>query len=157
MTSMPGDRRPRPSDADLRASVQKDMDRVEEPARLMRVSSMARALLQEAKQIHLDLGARERLLGMYERAVAEIAQSVAPELRDELDRLRPAPGDGLPTEMEIRVLQSQLVGWLEGVFQGIQVGLQLQQAAARQQQLGLRYEVVPPSERPKPPSGGPYL
>ncbi|MER7499384.1 proteasome activator [Nonomuraea pusilla] len=157
MTSMPGDRRPRPSDADLRASVQKDMDRVEQPARLMRVSSMARALLQEAKQIHLDLGARERLLGMYERAVAEIAQSVAPELRDELDRLRPAPGDGPPTEMEIRVLQSQLVGWLEGVFQGIQVGLQLQQAAARQQQLGLRYEVVPPSERPKPPSGGPYL
>jgi hypothetical protein len=136
---------PHPSSGDeqrervLRDAVKTDIERVEEPARLLRVSAMARSLLEEAKGVHLEERARDRMHRIYERAIEEIAHSVAPELRDELERLRPSSdGGGTPTEMEIRVMQGQLVGWLEGVFQGIQAGLQLQQAAARQQQLSLR-------------------
>ncbi|MER6507425.1 proteasome activator [Nonomuraea sp. NPDC001636] len=121
----------------LRDAVRTDIESVEEPARLLRVSAMARSLLEEAKGVHLEERARERMHRIYEQAIQEVAGAVAPELRDELERLRPTPNGGTPTEMEIRVMQGQLVGWLEGVFQGIQAGLQLQQAAARQQQLGL--------------------
>ncbi|NUR88896.1 MAG: DUF2587 domain-containing protein [Nonomuraea sp.] len=139
---------------DLAEAVRTDIQSVEEPARLLRVSAMARSLLEEAKGVHLEERARDRMHRIYEQAIQEIAHSVAPELRDELERLRPSRnGDGTPTEMEIRVMQGQLVGWLEGVFQGIQAGLQLQQAAARQQQLGLH------SGRalPRPQGEGNYL
>jgi hypothetical protein len=160
MTSTP---RPTPGadqqERDLRDAVKTDIERVEEPARLLRVSAMARSLLEEAKGVHLEERARERMHRIYEQAISEIAHSVAPELRDELERLRPSPnGDGTPTEMEIRVMQGQLVGWLEGVFQGIQAGLQLQQVAARQQQLGLRSGgALPSPDGPGVRGDGNYL
>ncbi|NUP00454.1 MAG: DUF2587 domain-containing protein [Nonomuraea sp.] len=143
---------------DLRDAVRTDIERVEEPARLLRVSAMARSLLEEAKGVHLEERARDRMHRIYEQAIKEIAGSVAPELRDELERLRPSPnGGGTPTEMEIRVMQGQLVGWLEGVFQGIQAGLQLQQAAARQQQLGLHAGRALPGPDARPQAEGNYL
>ncbi|WP_188189848.1 proteasome activator [Nonomuraea sp. SYSU D8015] len=116
-----------------------EIEQVQEPAHLIRVGTMVHQLLTEARGMPLDESARERLLRIHSLAIEEIARSVAPELRDELARLRPdIPGDRPPTQAEIRILHGQLVGWLEGVFQGIQAGLSLQQAAARQELLGLR-------------------
>ncbi|MFI7421229.1 proteasome activator [Nonomuraea sp. NPDC049684] len=153
---------PHPASGDeqhtLRDAVRTDIENVEEPARLLRVSAMARSLLEEAKGVHLEERARERMHRIYEQAIQEVAGAVAPELRDELERLRPTPNGGTPTEMEIRVMQGQLVGWLEGVFQGIQAGLQLQQAAARQQQLGLHAgRALPRADGVRAPGEGNYL
>ncbi|MEV4169168.1 proteasome activator [Nonomuraea sp. NPDC049709] len=120
-----------------------EIGRVKEPARLLRVSTMARSLLDEARGLSLDEHARDQLQRIHARVVAEIAASVAPELRDELNRLLPAPSETL-TQAEIRIAQSQLVGWLEGVFQGIRIGLTLQQAR--------------PAPHPSPGTDtGPYL
>ncbi|HEX4813629.1 MAG TPA: proteasome activator [Nonomuraea sp.] len=116
-----------------------EVEQVREPAHLIRVGTMVQQLLSEARDLPLDERARERLCGIHGRAIEEIAGSVAPELREELARLRPdVPGDRLPTQAEIRIMHGQLVGWLEGVFQGIQAGLALQQAAARHELAQLR-------------------
>lgn len=101
-----------------------------EPARLLRISNMARALLAEIRALPLDEHARERLRHAHARAVEEIGHAVAPELREELERLLPRTG-GPFTEGEARILQSQLVGWLEGVFQGIKAELSLRQMTPR--------------------------
>ncbi|WP_263657481.1 bacterial proteasome activator family protein [Nonomuraea gerenzanensis] len=126
-----------------------EIGRVKEPARLLRVSTMARSLLDEARGLTLDEHARDQLQHIHTRVVEEIGDSVAPELREELERLLPTSSD-LPTQAEIRIAQSQLVGWLEGVFQGIRIGLTLQQAAPPE---------LPRPPGPRPPSGGagPYL
>ncbi|AQZ65210.1 unnamed protein product [[Actinomadura] parvosata subsp. kistnae] len=122
------------------SALETEIGRVKEPARLLRVSTMARSLLDEARGLTLDEHARDALQHIHTRVVEEIGDSVAPELRDELHRLLPSTSETL-TQSEIRIAQSQLVGWLEGVFQGIRVGLTLQQAA-------------PPS-LPRPPAPGP--
>ncbi|MGR6921973.1 proteasome activator [[Actinomadura] parvosata] len=122
------------------SALETEIGRVKEPARLLRVSTMARSLLDEARGLTLDEHARDALQHIHTRVVEEIGDSVAPELRDELHRLLPSSSE-TPTQSEIRIAQSQLVGWLEGVFQGIRVGLTLQQAA-------------PPS-LPRPPAPGP--
>ncbi|GAA3683286.1 hypothetical protein GCM10022224_054790 [Nonomuraea antimicrobica] len=107
------------------ASLEAEIGRVREPARLLRVSTMARSLLDEARGLALDEHTREQLWHLHARVVAEIGDSVAPELRDELDRLLPEPSHTL-SQSEVRIAHSQLVGWLEGVFQGIRVGMTVQ-------------------------------
>jgi hypothetical protein len=138
MTARPGSSRPQEQDEDARpapasgeASLQAEIGRVEEPARLLRMSAMVRALMEEIRGVPLDENAREQLRHIHARAVEEIAGSVAPELSGELERLLPEPSDP-PSESELRIMQSQMVGWLDGVFQGIKVGLALQQAEGGQ-------------------------
>jgi hypothetical protein len=124
---------------DRQQALMAEIEQVHEPAHLIRVGTMVHQLLKEARETPLDAGARERLLGIHRRVIDEIARSVAPELREELERLRPdLPAGRTPSQAEIRIMHGQLVGWLEGVFQGIQAGLSLQQAAARQELAGLR-------------------
>ncbi|GAB2909115.1 proteasome activator [Nonomuraea fastidiosa] len=160
MTSAPDPHRPvappippgaaEPEDA-AEAAIEAEIGRVKEPARLLRVSTMARSMLDEARGLPLDEHAREQLGHIHARVVAEIGESVAPELREELERLLPATS-GTLTQGEIRIAQSQLVGWLEGVFQGIKVGLSLHQAA--------HPELPGRPGPPRPPGGpgaGPYL
>ncbi|MEU8399327.1 proteasome activator [Nonomuraea sp. NPDC048892] len=135
--------------ADAREAAQAELGRVKEPARLLRVSTMARSLLDEARGLSLDEHARDQLRHIHARVVEEIGEAVAPELRDELERLLP-PSSEVLSQAEIRIAQSQLVGWLEGVFQGIKIGLSFQQLAG------------PPPTGPqdRPPAGpgaGPYL
>jgi hypothetical protein len=106
---------------------------VESPAKVMRIGSMIKQLLEEVRSTDLDEASRERLKEIYDTSVRELGASLSPDLRDELDRLSPPFGDGLPTEAELRIAKAGLVGWLEGLFHGIQATLFAQQMAARQQ------------------------
>ncbi len=107
---------------------------VTEPAKVMRIGSMVKQLLEEVRQAPLDERSRERLAEVYERSVTELAEALSPDLQEELRSLAlPFDDDEVPSDGELRVAQAQLVGWLEGLFHGIQATLFAQQLAARQQ------------------------
>jgi len=107
---------------------------VPEPAKVMRIGSMIKQLLEEVRGAELDDKGRQRLRDIHARSIAELETGLAPELRDELERLSlPFSADEIPTEAELRIAQAQLVGWLEGLFHGIQAALVAQQMAARLQ------------------------
>jgi len=108
---------------------------VESPGKVMRIGSMIKQLLEEVRQADLDEASRERLAEIYDTSVRELAQALSPDLQEELKRLAPPfEDDGTPpSEAELRVAKAQLVGWLEGLFHGIQATLFAQQMAARQQ------------------------
>ncbi|MSX96333.1 MAG: DUF2587 domain-containing protein, partial [Actinobacteria bacterium] len=117
---------------------------VSEPAKVMRVGSMIKQLLDEVRQTELDEPSRIRLRAIYDRSIEELGSALSPDLRDELKRLAfPFADEGTPTEIELRVAQAQLVGWLEGLFHGIQATLFAQQMAARQQLENMRGELLP--------------
>jgi len=105
---------------------------ITEPAKLLRIASMVRELLDETRQTSIDEAGRTRLADIYHRSVAELSEVLSPDLQSELSDLAP-PLEGVPSESEIRVAQAQLVGWLEGLFHGIQAAMFAQQASARQQ------------------------
>jgi hypothetical protein len=105
---------------------------ITEPAKLLRIASMVRELLEETRHASMDEPGRKRLLDIYHRSVEELGGSVSADLKEELQELVP-PLDGVPSEAEMRVAQAQLVGWLEGLFHGIQAAMFAQQMAARQQ------------------------
>jgi Bacterial proteasome activator len=105
---------------------------ITQPAKLLRIASMVRELLEQTRQASLDEPGRKLLADIYGRAVDELADVLSPDLREELGQLAP-PIDGVPTEAELRVAQAQLVGWLEGLFHGIQAAMFAQQAAAQAQ------------------------
>ncbi len=107
---------------------------VEQPAKVMRIGSMIKQLLEEVRAAPLDEAGRQRLTEIHRRSITEIEDGLAPELRDELERLSlPFTETGTPSESELRIAQAQLVGWLEGLFHGIQAALVAQQMAARAQ------------------------
>ncbi len=107
---------------------------IEQPAKVMRIGSMIKQLLEEVKAAPLDEKSRGRLREIHQRSIVELEDGLAPELRDELERLSlPFDADEAPSEAELRIAQAQLVGWLEGLFHGIQAALVAQQMAARLQ------------------------
>jgi hypothetical protein len=107
---------------------------VESPGKVMRIGSMIKQLLEEVRGAELDEPSRERLKEIYETSVSELAGALSPDLREELTRLaHPFDADEIPSGPELRVAKAQLVGWLEGLFHGIQATLFAQQMAARQQ------------------------
>jgi hypothetical protein len=109
-------------------------DLVEQPAKVMRIGTMIKQLLEEVRAAPLDDASRNRLREIHRTSIAELEDGLAPELRDELERLTlPFTEDGVPSDAELRIAQAQLVGWLEGLFHGIQTALFAQQMAARQQ------------------------
>lgn len=133
---------------------------VAEPAKVMRVGTMIRQLLEEVRQTPLDAPSRDRLREIYETSIGEIAAAVSPDLRDELDRLALPFGEGTPTDAELRIAQAQLVGWLEGLFHGIQATLFAQQMAARSQLEDMRRRLPPGADGAgpgEPPASGTYL
>jgi len=121
-----------PADAETEAE---HGESVTSPAKVMRIGSMVKALLEEVRVAPLDEPSRERLVEIYERSVVELSEALSPDLQQELRMLAlPFDDDGeIPSEGEIRVAKAQLVGWLEGLFHGIQATLFAQQLAARQQ------------------------
>lgn len=122
---------------------------VSEPAKVMRVGSMIKQLLDEVRQTELDEPSRQRLRAIYDTSIAELGSALSADLRDELQRLAfPFAEEGTPTEIELRVAQAQLVGWLEGLFHGIQATLFAQQMAARQQLENMRGQLPPGAGRP---------
>ncbi|MFN2524413.1 MAG: bacterial proteasome activator family protein [Mycobacteriales bacterium] len=130
---------------------------VEQPAKVMRIGSMVKQLLEEVRAAPLDDSARTRLREIYESSVKELGEGLAPELRAELSRVTsPFATDAVPTDAELRIAQAQLVGWLEGLFHGIQTALFAQQMAARVQLEQIRggQPALPPG-MPQPPSAAP--
>ncbi|MEX0754380.1 MAG: proteasome activator [Actinomycetota bacterium] len=127
---------------------------ITEPAKLLRIASMVRELLDETRQTSLDEAGRARIRQIYDRAVGELREVLSSDLQQELAALAP-PMEGVPTESEIRVAQAQLVGWLEGLFHGIQAAMFSQQAAARAQFEELRKRGLPGRQGPEATPGGP--
>lgn len=107
---------------------------VDEPAKVMRIGHMTRTLLEEVKSAPLDDASRRRLREVYAASVEELKDGLSPQLADELERIaQPFTDDATPSDAELRIAQAQLVGWLEGLFQGLQTALVAQQMAARAQ------------------------
>jgi hypothetical protein len=141
---------------------------VEQPAKVMRIGNMIRQLLDEVKAAPLDEASRARLKDIHSSSIKELEDGLAPELVDELERLSlPFTEDSVPSEAELRIAQAQLVGWLEGLFHGIQTTLFAQQMAARaqleQMRRALPAGMMPPGaeqQQQQPPgrgTSGPYL
>lgn len=107
---------------------------ITEPAKVMRIGGMVKQLLEEVRSTELDTASRERLAEVYERSVVELSEALSPDLQEELRSLAlPFDHDEVPSGAELRVAKAQLVGWLEGLFHGIQATLMAQQFVARQQ------------------------
>ena len=120
------------------------MSQVEQPAKVMRIGTMIKQLLDEVRAAPLDEAGRTRLREIHQSSIKELEQGLAPELREELDRLTlPFEDDRVPSEAELRIAQAQLVGWLEGLFHGIQTALFAQQMAARAQLEQMRGRALP--------------
>ena len=116
------------------APTDEPVEMVSEPAKVMRIGSMVKQLLDEVRSAPLDDASRERLAEIYERSIVELSSSLSPDLQEELRMLALPFRDGtVPSDAELRIAQAQLVGWLEGLFHGIQATLFAQQLAARQQ------------------------
>ncbi|MFT3873471.1 MAG: bacterial proteasome activator family protein [Nocardioides sp.] len=160
------------SEADEDDEARNITDLVEQPAKVMRIGSMIRQLLEEVKAAPLDEASRTRLRDIHRASIKELETGLAPELVEELERLSlPFTDDSTPSDSELRIAQAQLVGWLEGLFHGIQTAIYAQQVAARAQLEQMR-RALPPGvmgqpEPPTPPgtptashgqgSGGMYL
>jgi Protein of unknown function (DUF2587) len=137
-------------DPRLMAASQEDDDRsltdlVEQPAKVMRIGTMIKQLLEEVRAAPLDEASRNRLREIHATSIRELEEGLAPELREELDRLTlPFTEGAVPSDAELRIAQAQLVGWLEGLFHGIQTALFAQQMAARAQLEQMRQGALPP-------------
>jgi hypothetical protein len=135
---------------------------VEQPAKVMRIGSMIRQLLEEVRQAPLDEASRARLAQIHQRSIKELEDGLAPELIEELERISLPFTDTetTPSEAELRVAHAQLVGWLEGLFHGIQTTLFAQQMAARAQLEQMRRALPPgavPQDEGPGRTSGPYL
>jgi hypothetical protein len=121
-------------EADGSVSPEEPGNLIEQPAKVMRIGSMIKQLLEEVRAAPLDEASRGRLREIHQRSIKELEDGLAPELQEELERLSlPFEGETPPSEAELRIAQAQLVGWLEGLFHGIQAALVAQQMAARLQ------------------------
>jgi hypothetical protein len=152
------------SDASDNSGERPITEMVEQPAKVMRVGSMIRQLLEEVRAAPLDEKSRARLKAIHTSSIKELEDGLAPDLVEELERLSlPFAEDDVPSESELRVAQAQLVGWLEGLFHGIQTTLFAQQMAARAQLEQMR-RALPPGMMPgsedtaqQQRTSGPYL
>jgi len=135
-----------------RAAPPNSEDSISSPAKVLRIGAMTKQLLEEVRHAPLDEAGRSRLRDIYETSVRELGECLAGELRDELGRLSSPFQSDVPSEAELRVAQAQLVGWLEGLFHGIQAALFTQQMQAQAQLEEMRRRGLPPG---MPGPGGP--
>lgn len=144
-----------PSGEDADDDGQSLTDLIEQPAKVMRIGTMIKQLLEEVRAAPLDDASRARLREIHSASIRELEDGLAPELREELDRLTlPLREDATPSDAELRIAQAQLVGWLEGLFHGIQTALFAQQMAARAQLEQMRHGALPPGAGAGGPSHG---
>ncbi len=130
---------------------------IEQPAKLLRIGSMVKQLLEEVRQAPIDEAGRARLREIYEQSIRELADGLSDDLAAELDRVSIPFDTAIPSEPELRIAQAQLVGWLEGLFHGIQATLVAQQFAARAQLDEMRHRALPPGVDPSGGRPGTYL
>ena len=125
---------------------------ISSPAKVMRIGSMIKQLLEEVRAAPLDEASRARLREIHETSIKELEEGLSPELREELDRLTlPFDDSSTPSDSELRIAQAQLVGWLEGLFHGIQTALFAQQMAAQVQLQEMRRRALPGGTGPQVP------
>ena len=152
--------RPPPAQGD-QESEQGTAEAVQHPAKVMRIASMARTLLDEVRQAPLDDASRARMRDIYETSVTELAEILSPDLREELTRLSLPFNQDSPSDAELRIAHAQLVGWLEGLFHGIQAMLFAQQMENRQRLEEMRRPGLPRppgmGQTQDQPAGGTYL
>ena len=117
------------ADADEDEPTRPSTETISQPAKVIRIGAMTKELLEEVRRAELDDASRTRLKEIFETSVRELAEGLSPDLRDELSRLTLPFDSGIPSDSELRVAQAQLVGWLEGLFHGIQAAMFTQQAA----------------------------
>ena len=135
----------RPEVLDAEDSEEKIEETIDHPAKVMRIGTMMKQLLDEVRAADLDEPSRDRLRDIYETSVAELGVTLSADLREELGRLAPPFGsDDTPSGAELQVAKAQLVGWLEGLVQGMQAMLFAQQMAAQQQLQSMRGQIGPP-------------
>jgi hypothetical protein len=130
---------------------------VQHPAKVMRIGGMVRQLLDEVRQAPLDEASRARLREIYETSVKELSEVLSPELKEELARLSTPFDETPPSDAELRIAHAQLVGWLEGLFHGIQAMLFAQEMQSRAQLEELRRRGLPPGQEPPEGRRGTYL
>jgi hypothetical protein len=130
---------------------------IEQPAKLLRIGSMVKQLLEEVRQAPLDEAGRSRLREIHEQSIRELADGLSPDLVAELERVTIPFDSPTPSEAELRIAQAQLVGWLEGLFHGIQATLVAQQMAARAQLDEMRQQALPPGADTSTGRPGTYL
>jgi Protein of unknown function (DUF2587) len=130
---------------------------VSEPAKVLRIGSMVKTLLDEVRQAPLDEKSRTRLREIYEQSIHDLSEGLSPDLVAELDRMALPFDDEAPSESELRIAQAQLVGWLEGLFHGIQATLVAQQVAARAQLDEMRQRSLPQGPDASAGRPGTYL
>ena len=130
-------------------------EEIESPGKIIRIGAMVKQLLEEVRNTSLDEAARDQLRDIYENSLVELRSAMSPELAGELDRLALDFDDQtVPSEAQLRIAKAQLVGWLEGLFHGIQAALVAQQIAARQQLEGMRAQIASGPGGGPPPGGG---
>jgi hypothetical protein len=142
---------------DGEAPEQARTESIEKPAKLLRIGSMVKQLLEEVRQAPLDELSRGRLREIYEQSVRELADGLSDDLAAELDRVSIPFDTPTPSDSELRIAQAQLVGWLEGLFHGIQATLVAQQVAARAQLDEMRQQALPSGGAPPGSRPGTYL
>jgi hypothetical protein len=131
---------------------------VSQPSKLIRIATMIKSMLEEVRQASLDEAGRQRLRQIHERSLAELSEVLSEDLRDELGGVMLPFDEGTPSESELRIAQAQLVGWLEGLFHGIQATMMTQQMMAQQQLEQMRQgRALPPGQQLPGPRVGPYL
>jgi len=133
------------------------VESIEQPAKLLRIGSMVKQLLEEVRQAPLDEASRGRLREIYEQSIRELADGLSPDLAAELDRVSIPFDSDTPSDAELRIAHAQLVGWLEGLFHGIQATLVAQQVAARAQLDEMRQRSLGGGPDPTDGRPGTYL
>jgi hypothetical protein len=121
----------------------KQTESINQPAKVLRIGSMVKTLLDEVRAAPLDDKSRVRLREIYEQSIRDLSEVLSPDLVAELERMAPPFGNEAPSDAELRIAQAQLVGWLEGLFHGIQATLMSQQMAARAQLEEMRQRGLP--------------
>jgi len=141
--------------SDDAAGEEERTESIEQPAKLLRIGSMVKQLLEEVRQAPLDEASRGRLREIYEQSIRELADGLSPDLAAELDRVSIPFDSDTPSDAELRIAHAQLVGWLEGLFHGIQATLVAQQVAARAQLDEMRQRSITGGGAPDPSAGRP--
>ena len=134
-----------------------ERETVSQPSKLIRIATMVKTMLEEVRQASLDEAGRQRLRQIHERSLAELSEGLSDDLKEELGEVMLPFADGTPSDSELRIAQAQLVGWLEGLFHGIQATMMTQQMMAQQQLEQMRRRALPPGQQQPDPGMGQYL
>jgi hypothetical protein len=143
--------------AEEESNEEPDRESVSQPSKLIRIATMVKSMLEEVRQASLDDAGRQRLRQIHERSLAELSEVLSEDLRDELGEVMLPFDEGTPSDSELRIAQAQLVGWLEGLFHGIQATMMTQQMMAQQQLEQMRRRALPPGQQVPGQSPGQYL